>query len=216
MLRSLLGNLPGSLKPSAKRFWNAVSGERNRFFYHEWILEPLLPSTCLEAFNCGNNDLDEFFQKDALVNETHLLGKSYVLTRDKYRTSLERPPIALICLCNGSIHMSQMENFEKQKGVTYYEYLPAAKIARLGVHKDFQGNDIGHLVMTMIKSIFLTKNRTGCRILTVDAYKDPRVVKFYKDNEFSRIPETSKEKKNETWTMYYDLKRFNDTAEVIF
>jgi GNAT superfamily N-acetyltransferase len=216
MIRNLLGSLPGSLSLSAKRFWNAVSGERNRFFYREWTLEPLESSTCLETFDCGAKDLNEFFREDALINEAHLLGKSYVLSRDGYRVGPECPPIALICFCNGSIHLTQMEHFEKQTGVTYYEYLPAVKIARLGVHKDFQGSDIGSLVLTMTKSIFLTQNRTGCRILTVDAYKEPRVVAFYERNEFARIPESAKERKNETWTMYYDLKRFQDSGEVVF
>jgi GNAT superfamily N-acetyltransferase len=112
--------------------------------------------------------------------------------------------------------MDQMEQFARVPGVKYYEYLPAVKIARLAVLKEYQGWDVGDLVLTMTKSIFLTQNRTGCRILTVDAYKDDRVVKFYQDNGFARIPENKKERKNETWTMYFDLKRVNRSSAVVF
>ena len=116
----------------------------------------------------------------------------------------------MICYCNDSIHVNLANDFERLEGVNYYEYLPAAKIARLAVHKDFQGDDIGDLVLTMTKSIFLTQNRTGCRILTVDAYKRDYAVKFYEDNGFRRISESKRELKASTWTMYYDLKRFQD------
>jgi GNAT superfamily N-acetyltransferase len=215
MIRSLLGSLPGNWSLSAKRFWNALSGERNRFFFREWTLEPLNFSLSLDEFTCGHPDLDEFFKQDAFINEQHLLGKSYFLTRDGYRPGPGYPPIALICFCNASIHMAEMETFQKQEGVKYYEYLPAVKIARLAVLKEFQGSNIGSLVLRMTKSVFLTQNRTGCRILTVDAYKDDRVVHFYEENGFARIPETRKEKKNLTWTMYYDLKRFDPSDGVV-
>jgi GNAT superfamily N-acetyltransferase len=194
----------------AKRFWNALNGERNRFFFQEWTLEPLCPSISLKQFDCGDTDLNEFFRIDAVKNEKELLGKTYLLTRDSYQITEKNPPVALICYCNDSIHVNLANDFERLEGVNYYEYLPAAKIARLAVHKDFQGDDIGDLVLTMTKSIFLTQNRTGCRILTVDAYKRDYAVKFYEDNGFRRISESKRELKASTWTMYYDLKRFQD------
>jgi len=195
---------------------NALNGERNRFFFEEWTLEPICPSVPLKGFDCGNKDLNDFFKIDAIENEKHLLGKTYSLTRDGYEITEKNPPIALICYCNGVIHVGLATDFERQEGVNYYEYLPAAKIARLGVHRDFQGENIGRLILTMTKSIFLTQNRTGCRILTVDAYKNERVVNFYKQNGFDRISENKKEMKAATWTMYYDLKRFQNPEGIFF
>ncbi len=170
----------------------------------------------LDEFNCGDDDLNEFFKIDAAQNEKELLGKTYSLTREGYEITDQNPPIALICYCNGSIHVNLAEDFQRQEGVTYYEYLPAVKIARLGVHQDFKGYHIGDLVLTMTKSIFLSQNRTGCRILIVDAYKKDKVVKFYEENGFQRIHESNKEKKASTWTMYYDLKRFQEQKGVFF
>ena len=31
-----------------------------------------------QPFSCGENDLDEFFAKDCLVNQSRLLGKTYL------------------------------------------------------------------------------------------------------------------------------------------
>lgn len=200
----------------AKRYWNALSGERNRFFFREWTLKPICPSTPLKGYDCGNKDLNEFFKVDAVKNEKELLGKTYLLTRDGYEITKKDPPIALICFCNGSIHITTIPDFEKKEGVNYYEYLPTTKIARLGVHIDFHGEHIGRLILTMTKFIFLTQNRTGCRILTVDAYKDDGVVTFYEKNGFKRIPESRKEKNAHTWTMYYDLKRFQNPKGIFF
>lgn len=110
---------------SAKRYWNALSGERNRFFFKEWTLEPLCPSIPIGEFDCEDDDLNEFFKIDAAQNEKELLGKTYSLTRDGYKITDQNPPIALICYCNGSIHVNLAKDFQRQEGVTYYEYLPA-------------------------------------------------------------------------------------------
>jgi len=99
----------------------------------------------LESYDCGNEDLNEFFKIEAIKNEKLLLGKTYILTRDGYEITSQDPPIALICYCNGSIHIDNIKELEKQDGVTYYKYLPAVKIARLGVHKDFLGYNIAGL-----------------------------------------------------------------------
>ena len=31
-----------------------------------------------QPFSCGENDLDEFFAKDCLINQSRLLGKTYL------------------------------------------------------------------------------------------------------------------------------------------
>lgn len=200
----------------SKKILERSKRRTKQIFFREWTLKPICPSTPLKGYDCGNEDLNDFFKTDAVKNEKELLGKTYLLTRDGYEITDEDPPIALVCFCNGSIHITAIPDFEKKEGVNYYEYLPTTKIARLGVHRDFQGDHIGRLILTMTKSIFLTQNRTGCRILTVDAYKNEGVVTFYNKNEFKRIPEGPKEKKAHTWTMYYDLKRFQDPKGIFF
>lgn len=52
---------------------------RNRFVLEEWTLEPMRPSTRFDAFDCKNDDLNEFFKVDAFINDEELLGKTYIL-----------------------------------------------------------------------------------------------------------------------------------------
>ena len=60
--------------------------------------------------------------------------------------------------------------------------------------------------MNLAKQFFTTENRTGCRLITVDAYNRPDVVTFYEKNGFRFL--TSDDADKETRIMYFDLKRF--------
>ena len=57
----------------------------------------------------------------------------------------------------------------------------------------------------MAKKFFLEDNRTGCRFMTVDAYNNDRVIKFYKKNGFQFL--SNKDTNKKTRIMYFDLKR---------
>jgi hypothetical protein len=57
----------------------------------------------------------------------------------------------------------------------------------------------------MIKKLFLTDNRTGCRLVTVDAYNDPEVLDFYLKNEFQFFSDKDKSKRQRS--LFFDLKR---------
>ncbi len=163
-----------------------ISVERNEVRYQGFILRPcgIFPG----SFDCNKKDLNEFFLQDQLKYEEQLLAKTYILIPDGGE---EGRPKALISFCNDSI---RAEAFEKNKDFNKirkelphgkrYRTLPAVKIARLGVHKDWQGRKIGSLLLNMTKLLFLTENRTGCRYITVDAYRTYQAVEFYKKNYF--------------------------------
>lgn len=82
---------------------------------------------------------------------------------------------------------------------------PAVKITRLGVHIDFQKNNIGSFLLNMVKQLFLLDNRTGCRLITVDAYNNPKVLNFYQKNYFSSF--SDKDARQQTRAMFFDLKK---------
>ena len=42
-----------------------------------------------QPFNCGENDLDEFFAKDCLVNQSRLLGKTYLFCLKEQPETIE-------------------------------------------------------------------------------------------------------------------------------
>jgi GNAT superfamily N-acetyltransferase len=177
--------------------------ERNSFELDGWVLHPFTDYILAQQFDCGDDDLNDFFRK-VEPHEKLLLNKTYVLSRTEEEVE-SLPPIALISYCNDHIPLKDIKDSVELPEEKRYPYLPAVKIARLGVHKKYCHQGIGSHILNMTKSFFLTQNRTGCRIITVDAYNKEPVVNFYQKNHFAFI--RPKETKRELRTMYYDLIR---------
>lgn len=174
-----------------------------------------------QKFQCGNDDLDEFFNEDAINYETELLGKTYCWI------SKEKPDIILAAftLSNDSIKTHGMPNnirnriqrsvANPKRGRTY----PAVLIGRLGVNISFQGtgDHIGTQLMDFIKKWFRSEdNKTGCRFIVVDAVNNPSTIGYYLHNGFKPIYVKEEEEKDffnieekdelRTRMMYFDLK----------
>ncbi|GKG75239.1 hypothetical protein CE91St1_43820 [Parabacteroides goldsteinii] len=79
---------------------------------------------------------------------------------------------------------------------------PVVKICRLGDSEDCKGFGIGTGLLNFIKNLFLITNKTGCRFLTVDAYRE--AIPFYIRNGF--IPLEEEDKDEHTRLLFYDLK----------
>lgn len=141
-----------------------------------------------EPFSCSNEDLDEFFTKDATIYQKKLLGKTYFFC-------LKDNPNIIVCaftLSNDSIRITNKFDTESkglflestglaEKNLRRY---PAVLIGRLGTNKNFLGKGIGSAVMDFIKSWFRIDNKTGCRFLIVDAYNNPDTIRYYIKNKF--------------------------------
>ena len=78
---------------------------------------------------------------------------------------------------------------------------PAIKIGRLAVHKDHSRRGYGSQIVDFIKTLVMSNRYSGCRFMTVDAYRD--VIPFYEKNGFIRINDHLAE--NGTCLMIYDL-----------
>lgn len=57
------------------------------------------------------------------------------------------------------------------------------------------------MLMDYIKGFFIKKNKTGCRFITVDAYK--AAIEFYQKNGFDFL--TTEDKNDNRRQMYFDL-----------
>jgi hypothetical protein len=202
---------------------------RNEIHYQGFILRPC--KAVPTSFSCGKEDLNEFFTKDQFRYDEQLLAKTYVLTPDG---GDDNRPKALVSFCNDSIRTESFEinkDFKEiQKQVPYgkrYKSLPAVKIARLGVQQEWKKQKIGSLLLNMTKLLFLTENRTGCRYVTVDAYKTKQAIGFYMSNKFrfmrgeekeeyeTRLtdPAFEEEDSDNSVAMYYNLKWTQGVAE---
>ena len=170
--------------------------------------------TC-DIFSCDHEDLDDFFNNDALDFGVQLLGKSYCFT-------LNENPKIITCaftVSNSSIRVDDMledgqnnvrKNIPEEKRLRSY---PAVLVGRLGVNKDYQKHGIGQELMDYIKMWFTDPhNKTGCRFIIVDAYNNDNTIKYYINNGFEfTFPDETTEKE------YYGLKtRKLKTRSMIF
>lgn len=190
-----------------------LSKERNRLVIGNLELSQIdanFDQEILESFDCGDADLNEYFQLESLLNKAELISQPYFL----HVAAMEREfPVAIIDLCNDSIrkHSSKQspgyfDNIELHPD-KQFAFLPAVKITRFGVSVPFQRLNIGTNVLNMVKTLFVTENRTGCRFLTVDAYNNEKTLNFYYKNEFK--PFYDQDKNKQTRSLFYDLKRLS-------
>ena len=134
------------------------------------------------VFDCGKQSLNNFFQMESIAYSSDLMGKTYCFT-------LSADPAVIVCaftIANDSIKMSHLPNARKKKVNKYVargkhkNSYPSVLIGRLGVNKDFHGQNIGPELMDFIKAWFIdSNNKTGCRFIVVDAYNEEVPLKYY-------------------------------------
>lgn len=174
-----------------------------------------------EPFSCEDDDLDEFFSKDAFLYDSELLGRTYAwIDADN-----ENKILGLITLANDSVKSKHLPNPARnriarripnsKRGLNF----PAVLIGRLGVSADCRGKgmNIGSQILDQIKNSFRSvKNKTGCRFIVVDAYNNPRTLHFYEKNGFKPLYQTEKDERRfleipddipmKTRFMFFDLR----------
>lgn len=156
------------------------------------------------TFDCGDEDLNEFIISEASLYHKEKLAISYALENKNDREDV----LAFFSLSNDKISISDFENrnrykrfskrFNNSKRLKSY---PAVKIARLGVSKTMKGQNLGSFILKYIKTYFILDNKSGCRFITVDAYKD--AIPFYLKNGF--VPLNNDDLHEMTRLLYFDL-----------
>ena len=155
------------------------------------------------AFDCGDDDLNEFFFKDSRLANSELVAVTYAWIEDT-RTlaffSLSNDAIKRELLTGSAFkRITRRVNHDKR-----YSTMPAVKIGRFAVDKTAQANGLGTLVLDFIKYWFTDGNKTGCRFIVVDAYNSPSTMNFYMKNGFQFLLDG--DKTNKTRLMFFDLK----------
>ncbi len=181
---------------------------RNRFCRDSFVLCPVTDFSIFTGFSClteacTDRDLEEFLHCDA---EKHYLDKiaiTYSLTEE----SAPHFPLGFVTLQNDAIIINNKDEFLEEVKNYSYQSFPAVKIGRLGIHVKLQGKKLGSLLLNMVKEMMVTENRTGCRFLTVDAWRNKKqkinVSSFYSKNGFKLL--ALREKTSSTVPMYFDL-----------
>ncbi len=172
------------------------------------------------SFTCGNEDLDEFFQYDALLYRQQLLAKSYCFLLDD-----QAEVSTIVCaftLSNDSLRTDLLPNSREKKvrrNIPHAKQMkryPGVLIGRLGINKEFAHRGIGSELLGFIKSWFVEEtNKTGCRFLIVEAFNDDIPLAYYKKNGFLPLFSSDEQEaeytnlkegiKPKTRLMYFDL-----------
>lgn len=158
----------------------------------------------VSAFDCYDEDLNDFILNEASLYHNALLSVTYVV-EDKITDEV----LAYFSLSNDKISISDFENktdfnrfrkhkFTNQKRLRSY---PAIKIGRLAIAKSAQRQSIGTYLLEFIEDFFTVDNKSGCRFITVDAYAD--AIPFYIKNNYLFL--NNDDEDNRTRVMYFDL-----------
>lgn len=157
-----------------------------------------------KSFNCGDQDLNEFLLDNAKSYLKELLAVTYIL-----ESTDNKNIIAFFSILNDKIAISDFPSKRKywafahslkNKGKCFNSY-PSMKIGRFAIDQSYQHQGFGQIVIDILKQSFTQNNRTGCKYLTVDAYRS--ATPFYEKNGFKYLSESDIDA--ETRLMYFDL-----------
>ena len=175
----------------------------------------------ISGFDCGNADLNEFFNQDALMYRRQMLSETCYF--------LHKISGAVVCAFSfsassiktadlpGSRRKKVKEHVPREKTLKSY---PGMLIGRLGVAKEFNEQGIGSQLIKTIRDLCLIQFPGCVRYLLVDAYNEPAVISFYQKNKFTTVfskEEQEKETYRQTSTeplqtryMFYDMIQWRD------
>jgi GNAT superfamily N-acetyltransferase len=157
--------------------------------------------TVIKPFDCGDEDLNNFLLNDAKNYLKQRLAVTYVIETDT-------ETIGYFCLLNDTVLrlFADKNAWKKLKkkipNAKLRSNYPAIKIGRLAVSKNYAGYGFGKLLLLIAREMYSSHNpQSGCRFVTVDAYRN--AVPFYIKNDFDFL--TTEDEDEPTRLMYFDL-----------
>jgi len=170
----------------------------------------------ISDFDCGNVDLNDFFNHDAIEYKRQMLSQTCF-----FRHKDSGAVVCAFSFSASSIKTSDLPGSRRKK---VKEYIPREKtlksypgilIGRLGVSTEFNGQGAGSQLIGFIKDFCLTNFPDFVRYLLVDAYNEPAVIRFYQKNKFTTVFSTEEQEKEtyrqtpsetlQTRYMFYDM-----------
>jgi len=171
--------------------------------FKEFKLIRLNSDTNILPFDCGNTDLNGFLFEDSKNYNNQLLATTFIIqsgTETVAYFNYLNDKISHTEIGNKDTFLDRISSLLPQGKDGYTSY-PAVKIGRLAVSENFKGNGYGREMLNFTKALFVDNNRTGCKFITVDAYRES--LKFYLKNGFKYL--SSRDKKSDTRLMYFNL-----------
>lgn len=164
-------------------------------------LVPLTSDYVLTAFDCGDDDLNEFLLQDAKNFHLKRIANTFILED-------EGNIVAYFCLLNDKVSRLEVTNSRWKSikdsfpdGKRFRSY-PSIKIGRFAVASAYKGKHIGSDLMSLLKNLLKTEQgRSAFRFITVDAYLS--AISFYEKQGFNQL--TQKQQDEYTRLMFFDM-----------
>ena len=183
----------------------------------------LSPEQLITDFDCGDSDLNDFFNNDAIHYRNQLLGQTYF-----FRTKETNEIVCAFSLSADSIKTFLLPGSRRKRVKEYIPHekslqsFPALLIGRMGVSTKWNGQGIGSQLINYIRYFCLNKYLYLARFLVVDAYNNPGVLNFYQKNDFLFVFSTEQQERENlqksqhleplpTRQMFYDMMRLKMT-----
>ena len=147
-------------------------------------------------FDCGDDDLNEFFNHDAIQYRCQMLSETFF-----YRHINSGRVVCAVSFSASGIKTADLPGSRRKKVKEYIprekslKSYPAILIGRLGVAKEFNGQGVGSQLIDFIKDFCFIQFPGFVRFLLVDAYNEPAVVGFYQKNEFTSVFSSEEQKR---------------------
>jgi len=181
--------------------------QRNSLTAGPFTIAPVEDFNVFAGFLCSppesaDRDLEDFLATDAHRHFRDRIAVTYVLA------SADAPhtPLGFATLANDAIVIDRENPLPEVAGYPYASF-PAVKVGRLGIALPLHKHGLGGLFVSMLKKLMCVDNRTGCRFITVDAWRDKKagvdVTPFYAKQGFVLLP--CRRKTSHYVPMYFDL-----------
>lgn len=177
----------------------------------------------ISDFDCGDEELNDFFNNKSLLFKQQLLAMTGFFRHDesgKVVCAFSLSPNALKAKDLPNSRQKKVKQFvPREKTLQSY---PAFLVGRLGVSQDFNGQGIGSQLIRYIKVFCLNSYPDFCRFLVIDAYNSPTVLGFYSKSGFSTVFSTEEQEREaykiktdeelQTRYMFYDMIRWRNES----
>jgi hypothetical protein len=172
-----------------------------------YAITPVEDFSIFTGFLCSppdarDRDLEDFLATDACQHFQDRIAVTYALAT----VTAPLIPLGFATLANDAIVIDRKNPLPEVADYPYTSF-PAVKIGRFGIILFLQKYGLGSLFLTLLKKLMCEGNRTGCRFITVDAWRDKRtgvdVTSFYEKNGFTILP--CRKKTSNYIPMYFDL-----------
>jgi GNAT superfamily N-acetyltransferase len=147
----------------------------------QYRIEPLGEEHNRAAFSCGVESLDRYLQRQAGQDSSKLVAAVFVITPDG---------VTIAGFYTLSAHVISLSELPANlaKRLPRYPNVPATRLGRLAVSKEFRGQGIGELLLLdALKRVLLSTREIASAVVAVDA-KDEHARNFYLRYGFIPLP----------------------------